>query len=153
MRSYLILLLTTLICTQTFAKEEEQPPRVGNFAIAASQQPGQFFSFGANIIEKDESQFALTSINFRGHSQYQVAFAPAYVFGLTENASLFVQAPIAKRYKLAEQHSSGMTDSLVQLETAFYNYKNKCYEEQATFISGLVIPTGDSYKTPPTGLG
>jgi len=32
----------------------EKPPTTGNFSLATSQQPGPFFSFGQNIIDKNQ---------------------------------------------------------------------------------------------------
>lgn len=147
--SLLLLLFVSSVC----ATEPSEPPRVGNFALPGSQQPGQFLSFGANILDKGESQFSLMATDYHGPSHTQATLAPAYLYGLTENASIFLQLPYALRYKDGASHSSSITDILIQFESAFFNYKNTCYEDQATIVTGLYVPTGDHDKNPPTGTG
>jgi hypothetical protein len=147
---WLLLLIYTNV---TYASDNQGPPKVGNFALPGSQQPGQFLSFGANIVDKDESQFTIAALHFQGASQHQATLAPAYLYGLTDLSSIFLQLPIAVNYKTATNHSSGIADTLVQFESAFYNKQKSCYIDQATIVTGIFIPTGNLDKTPPTGAG
>lgn len=153
MQSRQFLLLLLFVVNIAYATEPKEPPRIGNFALPGSQQPGQFLSFGANILDKGQSQFSLMASDYHGPSSTQATLAPAYIYGLTENASILVQLPYAISYKDDVQHSSSIADTLVQFESAFYNHKTACYEELATIVTGIFIPTGDRAKNPPTGTG
>lgn len=137
MQGRLFLLLLLFMANIAYAIESKEPPRIGNFALPGSQQPGQFLSFGANILDKGQSQFSLMATEYHGPSHTQATLAPAYIYGLTENASILLQLPYAIRYKDGEQHSSSIADALVQFESAFYNHKTSCYEELATIVTGL----------------
>lgn len=146
-------LLFLLLVGSTCAAELTEPPRIGNFALTGSQQPGQFLSFGANILDKGQSQFSMMATDYHGPSHCQATLAPAYLYGLTENASILLQLPYAVRYKEGTQHSSSIADALVQFESAFFNHKTAYFEDQATIVTGLFLPTGDHDKNPPTGTG
>lgn len=146
---FLLLLVTNMVS----AVDKQQPPKVGNFALPGSQQPGQFLSFGANIVDKDQSQFSVMATHYQGASMHQATLAPGYLYGLTDQSSILVQLPMAVNYKAGTQHSSGVADALLQFESAFYNEQTSCYIDQATIVSGLFIPTGDLNKTPATGVG
>lgn len=134
-------------------KAKQEPLKIGNFALPGSQEPGQFLSFGANIVDKDEVQFQFATNFTHGISQYQTTMTPAYIYGISDNTSLLLQLPVAVRYEALGQHASSLADALLQFESAYYGFKNAYYEDQATMVTGIYLPTGESGKTPPTGTG
>lgn len=135
------------------SQAKQEPPKVGNFALPGSQQPGQFLSFGANILDKDEVQFQFATTFLHGISQYQTTMTPAYIYGYSDKTSMLLQLPVAVRYGSAGQHSSSLSDALLQFESSFYDFKNSYYEDQATMVTGIYLPTGNSGKMPATGTG
>ncbi|MCS5711917.1 hypothetical protein [Candidatus Berkiella aquae] len=160
MKAYMLLIIGLIYSINLLAvdkpepeQKKDKPPRVGNFALPGSQQPGQFLSLGANIIATDQSQYSMMNTYFAGHQQYQTTMAPAYLYGISDNISIFLQMPFAVRYKLDNNHSSSISDALVQFESAFYNKQTKEYEDQATILTGIFIPTGNRDMNPATGLG
>src|SRR3989338_6738575 len=99
-------LLFLLLVGSTCAADLNEPPRIGNFAFTGSQQPGQFLSFGANILDKGQSQFSLMATDYHGPAHCQATLAPAYLYGLTDNASILLQLPYALRYRDNDIRSS-----------------------------------------------
>ena len=46
------------------AKEDNDPPKIGNFALPTSQQPAALFGFGGNIIDEGEIQVNMFADEF-----------------------------------------------------------------------------------------
>lgn len=134
-------------------KSEEGPPQIGNFALPLSQEPGPLVSFGQNVLAKNETQLFLFADDFVGVGKHFVDAMPGILYGLTDELSIFINAPIAASYKQGKQHSSGFEDAFVQLEDAFYTKKTTSFIDQATIVANITLPTGSSQKQPPTGFG
>lgn len=52
---YLRRILLFLLFFSSFnIRAADKPPSIGNFSLPSSQQPGPFFSFGQNIVDKHQ---------------------------------------------------------------------------------------------------
>lgn len=135
------------------SSKDEEPPKIGNFALPVAQQPTPLLSFGQKVIGKNVTQVFLFSDDFVGVRKHFVDIIPELVYGITENSSIFIGAPIAASYRTDKDRSSGFEDALAQFEYAFYNKSTSKYIDQATIVAGITVPTGSAEKQPPTGVG
>lgn len=145
-----------LICLMLFSlpcEADEEPPKIGNFSLPASQQPGPLISFGENIIDKNETVLFLSADDYIGIEKHSVDVIPSILYGITSNLSVFINVPYAASYKNKQQQSSGFEDAFAQLEYAFYYHSTKSYVDQATIVVNMTVPTGSKQKNPPTGIG
>lgn len=134
-------------------KKEDEPPAIGNFSLSSSQQPYGLFAFGGNVIDKGETQLFVFSDEFVGQKKFLLEVIPSYLYGITNELSLFLNFPFSPSAKDQDAKSSGWQDFFFQLEYAFYNKKTSTHTNQATLVGSLFFPTGSSRKDPPTGLG
>jgi hypothetical protein len=130
-----------------------EPTKTGNYALRVSQQPAPFIAFGENVINKGQLQTYLFGDYFHGNGQHTEDALPYIVYGLTDNSSLLVALPIATSYRQGSNSSSGLEDATLQYEYAFYTKSTSSYEDQATVVAAINIPTGSSSVKPPTGTG
>ena len=135
------------------ANKEEKPPKIGNFSLRTSQQPAALFGFGGNIIDKGEVQLYLFADDFVGKKKTTIDIIPSVLFGITEEWSIFFNAPFTPLLKDDCNSSSGLEDFFIQLEYAFYNKSTSSYVDQATLVSNITFPTGSIHRNPPTGFG
>lgn len=129
------------------------PPSIGNFVLPPSQQPGPLVGFGENIVDENQKQLFLFADDYAGINKHFVDVVPGFLYGIKDNLSIFLNAPVAASYKENENHSAGFEDFLVQLEYAYYIQKSSTSEDQATIILGASAPTGSIQKNPATGYG
>lgn len=124
----------------TFASE---PPARGNFSLETSQQPGPFFSFGQNIIDKN--QFIVWFNPSYLSSQTQIIWegTPSLLYGITDSASILLTIPVALSYQNGKQKISGYGDIALDLEYAFYGSENSKYSDQATLIFSPTFPVSN----------
>lgn len=134
-------------------QKEPEPPRVGNFALPATQQPSPLFGFGGNILDENEVQLFFFADYFKGDELITSNCIPNVVYGITENLSIYCDFPFTPLLRNGPNRSRGIEDFFVQLEYAFYNHATFCYEDQATLIFNTSFPTGSARKNPPTGYG
>lgn len=134
-------------------KKEEEPPKIGNFALPISQQPAGLYAFGANIIEQGEVQLYFFNDDFIGKKIITIDAIPSILFGITDNLSIYFNFPFTPLLKNGCHKSSGFEDFFVQLEYAFYNRSTSTYSDEATIVANLTAPTGSIKKKPPTGVG
>jgi hypothetical protein len=132
--------------------KSESPPKIGNYVLSFSQQPGPLLSFGQNILKEAKTKVFLFLDTFVGSQMRLMDAVPYGVYGLTDNFSALLSVPAAN-YKQNKRHSSGLSDTLLQLEYAFYNENTSQFEDQATLVAGVTFPTGSATKQPPTGFG
>ncbi len=148
-----VLLGVLLTTFHLYGQEEVEPPRIGNFSLPTSQQPAALFGFGGNIIEKSEVQLYFFADEFVGKDKLVTDLIPSVLFGITDDWSIFFNAPFTPIMKDEGHRSSGLEDFFIQLEYAFYNKKTVDYEDQATVVENITFPTGSVKKDPPTGFG
>ncbi|WP_454780961.1 hypothetical protein [Legionella sp. WA2022007384] len=117
-----------------------QPPTVGNFSLATSQQPGPFFSFGQNIVDKNQLIVSFNPDYLFSQSQQILDITPSLLYGITDTASLLLTLPVVSSYKNNNQNLSGISDFELDLEYAFYNHDNSKYSDQATIIFSPTFP-------------
>jgi len=146
----IFLFLFTISCE---ASTNQEPPKMGNFALPNSQQPGPLIGFGENILVKNETQLFLFADDYAGVNKHFIDFIPSILYGITDNLSLFINVPYAVSFQLNQQKSTGLEDAFAQLEYAFYNKSTATFVDQATIVANVAIPTGSAQKLPPTGDG
>lgn len=129
------------------------PPSIGLFALPPSQEPGPFFSFGQNIIEKNKLQLYLFPTYVKIEEGDFFAFTPSLLYGLTDSASFYLFTPLAIDYRNGTYHSSGVSDTTLQFEYAFYQSADLIKSEFASVVTAVTLPTGSFKKSPPTGFG
>lgn len=134
-------------------KKEEKPPKIGNFSLPTSQQPAALFGFGGNIIDKSEVQLYFFADDFVGKKKVTVDLIPSVLFGITDDWSVFFNAPVTPLLRDGCHKSSGLEDFFIQFEYAFYNKSTATYIDQATLVANITFPTGSKRKNPPTGFG
>lgn len=86
----------------------------------------------------------------RGH---QFNNNTVYVYGVSEDTALQLSLPYDISNVAGRFHSQGLGDLDLQYEHAFYDTSNKRYQETATFVSSLTLPSGSVKKIPVTGYG
>jgi len=152
----LIVILSVLICCSlsvAVAAEESEPAKIGNFILPGSRQPGPLIAFGENILEKNETQVFLLTNYLNGKDKQMVDQVPSLLYGIRDDFSVFFNLPIAVSFDENQHHSSGLEDSFVQFEYAYYLKTTSTHADQATIVGAAYIPTGSSSANPPTGFG
>jgi hypothetical protein len=134
-------------------KKNDEPPKIGNFALPASQMPSGLFAFGGNIIDESEVQLYFFADYFRGKKRITCDLIPSVLFGVTKEFSILFDFPCTPVIKTGRQISSGFEDFNIQLEYAFYTKTTLDYADQATIVGNVTAPTGSAKKNPPTGYG
>ena len=148
----IVLFLFPLGC-EANTDVEEEPPKIGNFALPNPQQPGALIGFGQNILDKNQTQVFLFADDYAGINKHFIDLVPSVLYGITDNLSIFITIPYAASYKMGQQKSVGFEDAFVQLEYAFYNKSTSRFVDQATVVANITVPTGSLQKNPPTGIG
>lgn len=139
---FLLLIMYANIAEAT-KPATDQPPSVGNFALATSQEPGPFFSFGQNIVDKNQFILALNPGYLSSQSQQLLAGVPSLLYGITNSASVLLTIPYAFYYKNGNQKLSGIGDIELDLEYAFYNHGSAIYSDQATIVFSPSFPVSN----------
>lgn len=140
-------------CKNNFDKSSEEPPKKGNFSLPVSQQPGPFISFGQNIIEKGQTQIFIFGDRFIGRKNYLTDIFPGILYGISDDWSIYFNAPFSPGNREEFYRSSGLEDIYLQLEYVFYSAQNSYSTDQATVVGSTIFPTGSAFRTPPTGFG
>lgn len=134
-------------------KTNQEPPKIGNFALPTSQQPAALFGFGGNIIDAGEVQLYLFADEFIGNRRTVSDVISSVLFGITKEWSIYFNFPFSPYMQNGNDHNRGCEDCFVQLEYAFYTKSTTTYLDQATVVVNVTAPTGSSIRSPPTGFG
>lgn len=134
-------------------EKKEEPPKMGNFALPSPQQPGPLLSFGQHVINEDQAQLFVFADYFGAPHKRQFDIIPSFLYGLTDDFSIYLNLPIAASLKDGKNHSSGWEDMFLQLEYAYYDNKTTNYSEQGTVVTSFNFPTGSTKKQPTRGFG
>ncbi len=134
-------------------KSETKSLKIGNLSLPTSQQPGPLIGFGENIIDKGQLQVFVFADQYEKRKGYMIDAIPSILYGITDNFSIFINAPAAIRYKEKKHHSSDIEDAFIQLEYAFYNKEELLSTDQATVVGNVTFPTGSYRQNPHTGVG
>ncbi|KTC65518.1 Uncharacterised protein (plasmid) [Legionella adelaidensis] len=133
---------------------DSEPPKEGFFSLPASQIPGPFYSFGQNLISKDQLQiFGELDYLYSSLSVYNFSAAPTLLYGLSDSASILLTMPYALKNRSGSRHSTGIGDTVFQGEYGFYETSDKRHESTATIVGNFSLPTGSYSKNPATGYG
>lgn len=133
--------------------KKEEYLKIGNLSLSASQQPGPLVSFGERVLDEGEAQFFILGDALFGKRNYETEIIGSYVYGITDELTIYFDVPYAPANKDGHSRSSGIKDLIVQLEYAFYSESGESWAEQATIVGAILLPTGSLKKDPPTGFG
>ena len=75
------------------------------------------------------------------------------LYGISDKLSIFFNFPFAPRLKGNRHASCGLEDFFGQLEYSFYEKSAALFQDQATIVGNVAVPTGSMRKNPPTGFG
>ncbi|MCX5922739.1 MAG: hypothetical protein NTX86_05445 [Candidatus Dependentiae bacterium] len=134
-------------------RHEPNQIKKGHLALPSSQQTGPLFAFGQNIIDKGDLQGFISANSTIGNSKNFTTVSPSLLYGITNQLSLLFELPIAARFKLCNNKSSGLGDMFLQLEYAVYDADTITYSNQITLVTAITLPTGKAFASPPTGVG
>lgn len=150
-----VALIIFLFAHSIFAREEDKVEHIwlGNLALPTSQQPSGQLGLGQNILDKGDVLGVGSSTLFRGCNQKADFFIPTLIYGITDDFSLLVAAPIGTKLQEDSFRTSGVGDIITQLEYAFYNNDQYTYGDQATIFGNIIWPTGSARKFPALGFG
>jgi hypothetical protein len=136
-----------------WVKEEIKQVKLGNFALPVSQQPAPLFSFGQNIVDKGDLIAYVYPVQLKGHKESFIEVVPSLLCGITDKLSLFIELPIAIKFKVEDQISRGLSDLTVQLEGVVYAQETETSVNEITAVGNMTFPTGSALKQPSTGFG
>lgn len=151
-RLAIVCLLLALFAPLWGIEEEEAVP-AGNYAVSPRTQVGPLISFGQTLIGQNAFFPQVYSFFQQGPHNYSSVIAPSAIYGIRDDLALFLFAPISLRNRGGPFHSSGMNDTLLQVEYGYYSLSRKEYSLQGTVLAAVQFPTGSSSKQPPTGAG
>lgn len=138
------------------AKEsDEGPPRpkVGNFAVRGTMQPGPLLGFGQNIIDKHDCLGIVFPSWFFGKKKSFVEVLPYILYGILDDLSVLLAFPTAARFSYDGHHSSGSEDIFLQFEYAPYSHHGRTATNQISLVGAIYLPSGNECKNPATGFG
>ncbi len=153
LRIVVLAIVLFFVLVPCFADTDVSPPKIGNFSLPNSQQPGPLIGVGENILAKHQTQVFLFADDYLGINEHLIDVVPVVNYGITDNLVLGLNVPYAASYQQGSQQSSGFEDAFFQMEYAFYNYSTLTFQDQATVVVNASAPTGSIYKNPPTGYG
>lgn len=123
-------------------KAAEEPAKEGNFILPTSQQLGPFFSFGQNIIDKNQWIGYMFGESVSGVETRTDLLSPSILYGITDDLSILVDVSFSKNQTLIRRlHSDSISDGIsAQMEYAFYSQDTKLYSEQSTVVANITVP-------------
>jgi hypothetical protein len=125
----------------------------GNFALPSSRQPSPLFSFGQNVVDKNEFLLVETFDHFKGQHQQAFVLLNALLYGITNRLSLYFVVPTIPHQHQLKFHSHGIGDVTAQLEGAVYLKESPDSIDSITLVGNIQMPSGSVFKKPITGNG
>jgi hypothetical protein len=153
MKKRILVTIFSLSFQAFCADKHSEPPRIGNFSLPTSQQPGSFLSLGQNIFDEGQLQLNLMVDDYMARHSHSIDLAPYAIYAVSDQFSVLLNIPFALDYEQDDSHSSGIEDLYVQLEYGYYSKQNSRFTDQATVLAYTSFPTGSRHKVPPTGIG
>lgn len=135
-----VLFLIYLLTSSSYA---DQPPSIGNFSLDSSQEPGLFFSFGQNIIDKNQLILSINPNYLYSPGQPVVDETPSLLYGISDTSSVLLTLPYSSNYNNGSQKLSGTGDFILDLEYAYYSNNTTQYSDQATIVFSPTFPTSN----------
>ncbi len=139
--------------SEKWVGEHVEIVKVGNFALPLSQQPAPLFSFGQNLVDKNDLLAFINYNQLKGPRSNFITVVPSILYGLTDTLSLFIELPIAAKFMHEGSKSHGVSDLTVQLEQVVYAHLTPMSVNEITAVGNMSFPTGSFSKTPSTGFG
>ncbi len=103
--------------------------------------PGPLFSFGQNIIKKQET-YGLLSFGTYVDAQRTIAIQfVELLYGINNNFSIYIQAPIVLQDKSKSTTSQGLGNIILQAEYAFYKNIKQEFLYQLTGVTSILLPS------------
>jgi hypothetical protein len=160
MKKNYVAFVLSIIAFSVVGKENEswfpgKPalPHIGNFALPISQQTGPLLAFGQNIVDKGELLAFAYGNQHKGHQESFAEVIPSIIYGITDKCSLFVEVPVAVKFRSEEFTSRGLADLIVQLEGIVYINEVALVVNEITLVGNMTFPTGSAKKDPAIGFG
>jgi len=121
---YKKLFLLTLCTLFAYAKNKEEkpqkvsPPAIGNFALPASQRPGETFSFGQYIVGKGDLLWLQSFTYIKGECEKFLETTSRLLYGINDLTSIFLAVPVFFEQKIDGYFSNGIGDINIEFEHA-----------------------------------
>lgn len=132
----------------------EELPRIGNFALPSSQQPGTLYGFGQNVIDQGDLLVGTTTPFDIGQRNTNFStVAPYLLYGIRDDTAIFITLPIAAQFNQGCHSSSGLQDATIQIEYIPYRHQTEDGNIEISLVGSLLLPFGNSQKKPRTGYG
>lgn len=133
-----------------YASEKVAQVTTGNFALPTSQQPGPLFSFGQNIISKNDA-IGLVSCGYnKGLHKDLSAIVINVLYGATDKLAMLCTLPAVAQHYNDDGHS-GLGNFSVTLEYQYYFKERYASSLEATILGSFSFPTGTATQEPLTG--
>jgi hypothetical protein len=140
--------MTMMFCIA--AKESEywpaevKQPKVGNFALPVSQQPGPLMSIGQNFLTQGELISWVYALQLKDQRGSYDQVVPSFLYGLTDELSLLVELPIVVKSKQDTCIVRDFSDIVVQLEKVVYDRETDGIVNDISILGNMSFPVGGS---------
>lgn len=131
---------------------ESPLPKIGNFRLRSALQPFSLFGTQQTIVDKGDILLfqGLYSLNGVFSSKQT---SSGVLYGITDSWSAIIALPAALEHKFEDTQSSGVGDLLLHTDVALYKRESSHSYQLWTALTFITLPTGNSHKVPPVGLG
>lgn len=151
-RSFILSVAMVIVIT---AKESEywpaevKQPKMGNFSLPVSQQPGPLLSIGQNFLTQGELLSWIYPLQLKGQRSSFVQVIPSFLYGLTDTFSVLIELPIVVKSKYDNCTSRDFSDIVVQFEKVVYDRETNGIVNDISLLANVSFPVGRS----PLGFG
>ncbi len=149
------LIVSVAMVIAITAKESEywpaevKQPKMGNFALPVSQQPGPLISFGQNFLTQGELLSWVYPYQVKGKQSSFVEIIPAFLYGITDTLSLLIELPIVVKAQHENLVLRDFADMVVQFEKVAYDRETDGIVNDISIVGNMTFPVGRS----PIGFG
>lgn len=131
---FIIAIVNRSLCSN---HQNVEQLKIGNFALPSSQQPGPLIGFGQNMLDQQDLQFFNYVDILKGCNKQFTGIVPSILYGFTSDCSLFIQLPIAAKFKENGSVYQGIQEVVIQLEYSFYNTVTPTSTNQVSIVSNI----------------
>jgi hypothetical protein len=139
---YLFIFIESISLAES---EKVEQLKIGNLSLPSSQQPGPLIAFGQNIVNKKDLQLFTYVDSLQGYRKSLTEFVPTLLYGIRDDLSLFIQLPVAAKFKIDNCTVTGVEELLVQFEYALYEKTQLTYTNQITLVTNITISSGSDF--------
>ena len=143
-RGSVVSLLVFAVCNS----EDVKQLSIGNLALPSTQQPSPTFSFGQNIIDKNDTILDQRLTQYKAPNMDFLQTSSNIFYGITDKFVFVAGVPYILRFKQGNQKSSGLGDVFLDMEYAFYQYQTKTATNQMTIVGSASLDTAAQGKRP-----